>query len=300
MLTKLNITRNNVLMKNRLVLGTAQFGMPYGIANQIGQVSNTETTEILKHASSAGMNTLDTAIAYGDAEKHLGMVGIKNWNVISKLPPLPENCIDIKQWAFKSVKESINNLGVTQLYGLLLHKPQDLLGEQSIELNNALNELEIEGLIKNIGISIYDTDGLDELIDNNQIDIVQAPFNIIDHRLIDSGWLTKLASKNIEIHARSIFLQGLLLMEPLKRPENFNQWNGLWSRWQQWLSDSRLTPLQACLGYVLKQSEINRIIVGVDSLNQLQEILLAANTDIPEVPSELNCADIGLINPAKW
>jgi len=287
-------------MNSRLALGTAQFGMSYGIANQTGQVNKTEAAAILKQALVVGIDTLDTAIAYGDAEKQLGEIGIPKWNVISKLPPIPEDCNNISAWVTGVVRSSVQCLGVDQLHGLLLHRPQDLLGNHGSKLYDTLNQLKNIGLVKKIGVSIYDINELGVLCSNYQIDIVQAPFNIIDRRLVDSGWLKSLVSKNIEVHARSVFLQGLLLMNQSVRPDKFLRWNNLWNIWQQWLADSRLTPLQACLCYALKQTQLSRIIVGVDSLNQFQEILNAVKSDIPDVPSELSSIDIDLINPGKW
>jgi len=287
-------------MINRLVLGTAQFGMSYGISNKTGQTSSCEAVNILQHATSVGIDTLDTAIAYGDAEQMLGNYGMNKWKVISKLPPIPKDCADVIQWVNTIVEKSLKSLRIKQLHGLLLHNPSDLLEERRDELKIALKELKSRGLVNKVGISIYNEDSLNEIICNNQIDIVQAPVNILDRRLVDLGWFTKLTSENIEIHARSVFLQGLLLMAPLSRPKKFNRWNDLWSVWYQWLGDFKLTPVQACLGYVFNQLEINRVIVGINSLEQLKEITSAVDIVIPEIPSEFNCVDIDLINPSRW
>ena len=285
---------------NRLALGTVQFGRSYGIANQQGQVSHDEAKAILECAQASGMDTLDTAIAYGDSEQRLGEIGIRDWQVVSKLPTIPESCSDITQWVADSVRESLDRLNVERLYGLLLHRPQLLLEQDGDRLYQALKQLKHGGLVKKIGVSVYEPAELDALCSRHQFDIVQAPFTILDRRLIDSGWLSRLAEQGTELHVRSVFLQGLLLMTPSDRPKTFNRWASLWSNLDNWLKHAELTPLQACLRYALSFSEINRVIIGVDSLNQLKEILQATVGPMPQVPKELRTHDIDLLNPARW
>ena len=284
----------------RIGLGTAQFGLNYGIANRRGQVSHDEAKAILEHARSSGMDTLDTAIAYGDSEQRLGEIGIQDWQVVSKLPAVPEACSDVSQWVTDSLCKSLQRLKVKSLYGLLLHRPQQLLEQDGDRLYQASQQLKHDGLVQKIGVSIYEPAELDALCSRYQFDIVQAPFNIMDRRLIDSGWLSRLAEQGTELHVRSVFLQGLLLMTPSDRPKKFNRWASLWSKLENWLKQTGLTPLQACLRYALSFSEIDKVIIGVDSLNQLKEILQATVGPMPQVPKELLIHDIDLLNPARW
>lgn len=287
-------------MGTRIGLGTAQFGLNYGIANRRGQVSHDEAKAILEHARSSGMDTLDTAIAYGDSEQRLGEIGIQDWQVVSKLPAVPEACSDVSQWVTDSLCKSLQRLKVKSLYGLLLHRPQQLLEQDGDRLYQASQQLKHDGLVQKIGVSIYEPAELDALCSRYQFDIVQAPFNIMDRRLIDSGWLSRLAEQGTELHVRSVFLQGLLLMTPSDRPKKFNRWASLWSKLENWLKQTGLTPLQACLRYALSFSEIDKVIIGVDSLNQLKEILQATVGPMPQVPKELLIHDIDLLNPARW
>ncbi|WP_223805742.1 aldo/keto reductase [Pseudanabaena sp. UWO310] len=287
-------------MRNRLALGTVQFGIPYGVANQQGKVSLNSATEILKYAHIGGINTLDTAIAYGDSENCLGQIGVKDWQVVSKLPELPITTNDVLSWARESVHRSLQRLQIPQLYGLLLHRPQQLLSPQGQELHNALNLLKQEGLVNKIGISIYSPTELKELFDRFAFDLVQAPFSILDHSLEKSGWLSRLKVARVEVHVRSIFLQGLLLMNSSHRPAYFNRWQPIWNEWEQWLHTNNLTALQACLHFVLSNHDIDRVVVGVDSLSQLQEILAATTIEAVKPPDKLCCDDPDLINPARW
>jgi len=284
----------------KLALGTAQFGLDYGIANQQGQIPSVEVKNILAKAKSGGLDTLDTAISYGNSEACLGEVGVSDWKVISKLPAIPDECGDIFEWVSDSVNDSLQRLNVNNLYGLLLHRPQQLLELNGEELFNALEKVKKSGLIQKIGVSIYDPSELDELCSRFPIDIVQAPFNIIDRRMIDSGWMVHLNEKKIELHIRSVFLQGLLLMDSESRPRNFDRWSSLWDKYDAWLEQSNLTSLQACLRYVLSFPEIDKIVIGVDSQNHLEEILKASKGAIPPLSDSFGVDDMQLLNPACW
>jgi hypothetical protein len=288
------------MASQRLALGTVQFGLDYGIANQSGQVSQDEARSILDYAKAHGIGTLDTAINYGNSEQRLGEIGVTGWQVISKLPALPDRCQDVEAWVRSQVQTSLERLRITSLRGLLLHRPEQLLGKHGETIKHVLLALKRQGLVEKIGVSIYDPAELDPLVRRFQLDLVQAPFNVLDRRLITSGWMDRLARMNIELHTRSVFLQGLLLMPNTKRPDEFNRWQPIWQRWEQWLTETGLTPLQACLRNGLGQSGIARVIVGVDSLAQLKEILQAADGPAPELPEALHSNELNLIDPARW
>jgi hypothetical protein len=164
-----------------------------------------------------------------------------------------------------------------------------------------LLSLKEQGSVVKIGVSIYAPSELQEILASYPIDIVQAPFNILDQHLVTSGWLSRLQDSGVEVHARSIFLQGLLLLNSEDRPAKFNRWQPLWRQWNSWLEDRKLSALQACLGFACSQHGIRRAVVGVDGVAQLREILLAVNC-LPTVtpPPNLACDDSLLINPANW
>ena len=284
----------------RLALGTAQFGFSYGVANQFGQVSRDEASAIIDCAKVAGLDSLDTAIVYGESEQRLGEIGVGEWQVISKLPAMPDGHIDVAAWVQKLVLESLARLRVPKLHGLLLHRPQQLLDLKGEVLYKALIDLKDQGKVDKIGISIYGPDELDVLLPNFHFDLVQAPFNIIDRRLATSGWLKRLHQSGIEVHTRSAFLQGLLLMEHASRPKSFSRWQFLWDQWRDWLVEQSMTPVQACLGFVMLQPEISRVVVGVDSLKQLRDILASVETPRVMPPVTLESEDINLINPSCW
>lgn len=284
----------------KLALGTVQFGLNYGVANHSGQVSLSEARGIVENAFSCGVDTLDTAIVYGDSEKRLGEIGVTDWKVISKLPPIPDGVTHISEWVQAEVLGSLTRLNIPRLYGLLLHCSQELLGPNGDAIYNALIALKNQDKIRKIGVSIYSPDELDALWPKFKMDLVQSPFNVIDRRLATTGWMKRLYLAGIEIHTRSAFLQGLLLMSPGERPAIFDRWQPMWENWQNWLCENAVTPLQACLAFPLSQPEISRVVLGVDSLKQLKEILpniKTANLNFPEV---LSSNDENLINPSLW
>jgi aryl-alcohol dehydrogenase-like predicted oxidoreductase len=154
--------------------------------------------------------------------------------------------------------------------------------------------------VQKIGVSIYAPSELDMLVPQYQFDIVQAPFNLIDRRIFLSGWLQRLKQDGVEIHTRSAFLQGLLLMLRSEIPSKFATWSELWDIWHNWLAQNSVTAIQASLGYPLSFSEIDRVIVGADSVSQLEEIFSAVAGLTPVDFPDLHCDEESLINPSKW
>ena len=284
----------------KIAVGTVQFGLQYGVANQAGRVQIEDIKKILQQAAANGVDTLDTAIAYGDSESTLGQVGVDGWRVVTKLPAVPQDCTDVAGWVHSQIEASISRLGISQLHGVLLHRPLQLLGEYGSDLLGALQHLKDRGLTRKIGVSVYSPEELSTLVDVMPFDLVQAPLNILDRRIVESGWAKKLKVQGTELHVRSAFLQGLLLMQPDHRPVKFSLFKNIWSEWSAWLEDTGLTPLQACLGYVLGIEEVDKVVVGVDSAMQFKEILDASNLHVPSLPNWHQPVDMNLINPSRW
>lgn len=284
----------------KLALGTVQFGLNYGVTNTAGRVSTEVAGEILRKAQVSGLDTLDTAVAYGESESVLGGLGVRGWKVVSKLPAVPEGCLDVMQWVRSKTQESLDRLGLSRLYGLLLHRPEQLLGSIGPDLYAALQSLKAEGRVDKVGVSVYGPSELGDLWPRYRFDLIQAPFNILDRSLAASGWASRLKDAGVEIHIRSAFLQGLLLMPADKRPDRFNRWSEVWQEWDRWLSTTGLTPVQACLRYVSAFDEIDRVVVGVESMTQLNEIVAAADGVLNSLPLFKHLHDERLINPARW
>lgn len=286
--------------RHKLALGTAQFGLKYGIANHCGKVPYDVVEQLLESASDSGILTLDTAIAYGESEKNLGLQNLQGFSVISKLPEIPNDCINITNWVERQVLASLSRLQIDSLDALLLHRPIQLLQSEGQELYEAMVRLKEQGIVNRIGISVYGPKEVHELINNFDFDIVQAPMNIFDRRMETTGLLNQLKNAGIEVHIRSAFLQGLLLMSEEKIPTYFHPWIDLFSAYHNWLRKNNISPLQACLSYLNQHPNIDQIIVGVDSLEQLKEIISAIDKPTQEIPDFLQSIDENLINPSRW
>ena len=286
----------------KLALGSAQFGLDYGISNTHGQVEISEVENILQIAKKNGINTIDTAVVYGNSESILGKAGVDKFDIVTKLPPIPIEVNDIDLWVNNHITSSLKKMRINSVSGLLLHKSSDLFETPNRLLLDSLYKLKKDSIVKKIGVSIYNPDELDALEEHDiKFDIVQAPFNILDRRLETSGWLNKLNLAGIELHTRSIFLQGLLLQDEDQRNPYFNRWSGYFKKFNEWVSDTKQTPLSASLNFSYSYDKINKIIVGVQSESQLTEILISITQDSQfSMPSDLEIDDPMLINPTNW
>ena len=284
----------------KLALGTAQFGLDYGIANTAGKVASDEVRRILQLARKHEIRTVDTAAAYGNSEEVLGKVGVGDFEVVTKVPPIPAKVGCISTWAKQSIEMSFKALKVDTLSAVLLHRPMQLFDEGGEAVYKAIQSLKSEGRVEKIGVSIYQPKELDTLLSHYHFDLVQAPFNLMDRRLLSSGWLDELNRRGIEVHARSVFLQGLLLMRPEDRPAYFRAWASQLACYDSWLSEDNIDAAQACLGFVCQQAGIRRVVVGVQSAPQLAELIGSIPSTVFTVPDELEVADEALINPARW
>lgn len=285
---------------HRLALGTVQFGLPYGIANTAGQVSLAEAERMVSLAADNGIDTIDTAIGYGESEQVLGRIGMQGFKVVSKIPPVPPDVTNVRGWVRDEVARSLDTLRIDRLHGLLLHRSADLLGPYGDVLAEALCELKAEGAVVKTGVSIYAPDDLETLSRKLELDLIQAPFNLADRRLHRSGWLQRLRSQGTEIHVRSVFLQGLLLMPREAMPPKFARWAPLFDRWHDWQRCHEASAVAACLAFPLSFPAIDRVVVGANDSAQLQEILRATAQRVETALPDLACDDEDLINPARW
>jgi len=287
---------------SKIALGTVQFGIDYGINSENGQVQPEEVRSILNYAHSQNIDLLDTAPAYGNSEKVLGVANVQNFKVVTKTRHFNNAKISNSDIGLlkKDFSCSLTDLRQESFYGVLVHNASDLLKSGAEKLYDHLQELKQAEKIEKIGVSVYDYSQLQSILDNFDIDLVQLPFNILDRRMIDSGMLSTLRSSNTEVHARSVFLQGLLLMSEQNRPDKFNRWSGLWKIWHEWLNDSQITALEATIRYAISMPEISKVLVGVDNKDQLKEIIIASNGILPNIPTELHTNDINLLNPSNW
>jgi len=283
----------------RLAIGAAQFGMHYGISNKTGKTGQKEVEAIIAIARDSHVEVIDTAVDYGDSELTLGSVGVSDFKIVTKIPYV-ESSGEIQRTIDKYILSSLNKLKIDQLYAALLHRPNQLLSNDGAIIFKALQSLKDQGLVKKIGVSVYKPNELSQIIENYPIDLVQIPLSIIDQRFIKTGLISQLQKKNIEIHSRSTFLQGLLLMQRESRPSQFIKWDSIWQKWHNWLLKNNLNAFEGALSFALSVEGIDYIVVGVESANQFNQVIetsgRASSLTFPDIDSD----DENLINPSNW
>lgn len=277
----------------RLALGTVQFGLDYGISNRAGEVPDDELDAILALARQLGVDTLDTAQAYGKAETRLGHRHTADFQLVSKLTPgiLATEIVT-------SVAGSLQRLARPRLDGLLLHRSQDA----SPALFEQLTELQRQGLVGKVGVSVYTPEELTRwLAQGYPLELVQLPANLLDQRFLRSGWLDRLQALGCEIHVRSLFLQGLLLMQPDLRPAYFEAFSEPLARLDGW--QPHLSSLNKALSLLTALPQVSRFVVGVCHAHELAAIASTCAHLQPSQSDELAilaCDAPALINPALW
>ena len=284
----------------KLSLGTAQFGLTYGISNNGNKVSKNEISRILDFAYENNIDTLDTAPIYGEAEKIMGEIGVGNFKVISKVPKLSKSNKNSADDIKNTIEQSLENLRISHFEAILFHFPEDLYSSYGSKILECVIKLKSDLMIKKIGISLYDIQNYDNLSNLYNFDIIQIPFNIFDQRLILKDNLAKVKQKNIEVHIRSIFLQGLLLTSKDERPEYFLKWKDNFDLFEQWLVKNKLSALEACIRFVKSFNEVDSAIVGVQDLEQLKQIVSINNKKKGLLAKNLRIDDPKIIDPTNW
>ena len=168
----------------KIIVGTAQFGSNYGISNQRGKIKAKKVGEIFTFLKKSKIKFFDTATNYGNAEQLLGKMSQDKFQIITKLPPLPISEKKVERWVNTKFEKSLLKLNCKKIYSVLLHRPSDLLGDRGKDLFEAINNLKKKGLVSKIGISIYNYEEAKMIVNMYKFDIIQAPFNVIDQRLL--------------------------------------------------------------------------------------------------------------------
>jgi aryl-alcohol dehydrogenase-like predicted oxidoreductase len=290
---------------SRLGLGTVQFGMDYGVSNRKGRPDQNGVAGILGRAVEANIGYVDTSPAYGEAETLLGrhLPAGHRLRVVTKTPPIPEERIEARhfQLLLDSTAISLERLRTDSIHGLLVHRVGDLAKPGWQHIVDALIEVRARGWVNAIGASIYNPNELDLIESCFRPQIVQLPLNVLDRRPIASGMLTRLKRTQTEIHVRSVFLQGLLLMDPNEVPSHFAAVRPDIIAMHQFWHTHGLSAVAGCLAFALRQAEVDAIIVGVNSPAELDEIISAVAHGLrvdEEGPAPL--VDPIYLDPSRW
>ena len=294
-------------MKPEICLGTAQFGLTYGITNAAGQVSEAEVKALLEMATSAGLRFLDTAQAYGNAETVLGrsLLPGQNFKLISKLrsqTQLVFTASDCVAWE-KAFESSLKRLKQQRLNALLLHSVRDLLKPGGHHLLDWLLSLRERGLVRRLGVSIYESSDLDG-VPPELLDLVQLPLSLYDQRLLSDGTIDRLRAQGCAVHARSVYLQGLLLSRSANWPTWVNPTDREHHTRLEELAAARgYTLVECALGFARAQEDLEAVVLGVCSRRELEQSLQAWRKSSPWDHYEWeqwNLETSEILDPRRW
>jgi aryl-alcohol dehydrogenase-like predicted oxidoreductase len=287
-------------MKKIIILGSANFNQKYGIKNNY--IKKNEIKELLNFAEKNKIKTIDTSPSYNKSEKIIGSLNNSRFKIISKIPKLPKKIKkkNIQKWLNNKVKKSLKNLKIKKFECLLLHNSNSLLERNGNEIYKSMKNIKKEGLSNKIGISIYDFNTLKKILNKFELNLVQAPLNILDQRLIQTGWLQRLKKRKIEVHVRSVFLQGILLLKYNKLPKKLKKLSKILIIFERWLLKNKYTSLQACISFVFGQKKLDGVIMGCDSKNQLNQILKAKVVKSNFLIPGLKIKNRRLTDPRHW
>ena len=288
----------------KIALGSVQFGIPYGVSNNEGKTSKKQALSILNFAQKKGIRTIDTAPSYGDSERVLGkLFEGEEWDITTKTLPFNSKSINEEQIEqLRSVfRESLVSLHKKSIYGLLVHSCNDLLKPGGEKIFREMERLREIGMVKKIGVSVYNSKQIAAILGKFNIDLIQLPINILDQRLVNGGQLTRLKNHGVEIHARSVFLQGLLLMPLKNTPPWFDPIKETLELFHKEAKKRNMSALQLALSFVQSINEVDKIIVGINTLEHLYEVMSATSmrVNITEF-SNISIDDPSFLNPANW
>ena len=227
---------------------------------------------------------------------------MSSFKVITKTPRFAKDSIasEDAELLVEALTSSLQKLNLKSVYGLLIHDVDNIFALNGSKLIKAMERLKDQGLVSKIGVSIYSSNQIKMALEYFNPDIVQLPLNVLDQRLIKDGTIARLSNLGVEIHARSAFLQGLLLMSTSTIPAYFDPWTPLLSKWHLFCRDESISPLQAALGFVCSIQEVSHAIVGVQNHSQLAEIL-DLSIGYPSLDfRQFSSDDQNLIDPCNW
>lgn len=297
---------------SRMTLGTAQLGMPYGVANCVGKPTAAQARRILALALDSGVRSFDTAPAYGDSETQLGEFFRRHGRpadvtITTKLPGLYDQRIEpyaVADAVARAVDRSCEALGVDCLDNYLLHSPTDLR-VYSDELVNALDAQITAGRVRQVGVSVYSPADVERALRYSVFRSIQFPKNIFDQRLANCGMLSRLKSAGVTTFARSAFLQGLFALDPVRLPAHLGAAKEPLMVLRRLIEPFGWSPLDVALGFVAAFAEVDSIVVGVETPQQFRENLARLNRRIPaglmdELKRQFSAVSLDVIDPSRW
>lgn len=288
---------------DKIVLGTVQFGLEYGINNKSGKPDDESITGILDFAFERNIRLLDTAEAYGDSQDQIGnyhKLSSRKFNVITKFSA---NRKDLPENITKRIAVNLRTLNIDSIYCYMFHSFNDFKLYFNV-YKNEIKELKKAGIIHRFGVSIYTNDEVEELLKYKDIDLIQLPFNLLDNNNQRSNTIKKAKERGIEIHTRSAFLQGLFFKNTKDLPVKLMALEPHLNSINKISKSNNLKLTDLSLNYIIQQKNIDNVLIGVDSVDQLKENIRSLQTEISEeVIKQIDLIDvkeITLLNPSNW
>ena len=260
----------------KAVIGTASIGMNYGISNQNNKFSKRNSEKLLSYCIKNKLSYFETSGSYGYAEDLLIKFSNKNnLKIIYKIPPISSETINDNDLSkiYINLNRTIKKFKKNSLKDLFLHSYSDLEKKGSEKLFNLLLNFKKNTQVQNIGVSLYDRNQVDSVLQNYDFDTIQIPFNILDNNFTKTNYLKKIKKRNIKIHARSIFLQGLLLMDPVKINPFFDKIKPNLLSFNRYASKRNISKSSLCFNFVNSIKEIDKLIIGINNISHIDEIL---------------------------
>jgi aryl-alcohol dehydrogenase-like predicted oxidoreductase len=284
----------------KIIIGTAQFIANYGIKNRKIKITKNKATTILKYCEKNKINILDTSDVYPCFKKFLPSYNLKNWKISLKISDdLFVKLFKKKRFTYFCNK-ILSKFKKKKIDYLFFHNTKSLLCKDGKNIYLEVQDLKKKGVIKKIGVSVYNLKEINNIIKNFRIDVIQIPFNVFDQRIKSERILKKLKSLKIEIHARSIFLQGLLLMKEKQLPKKFLMFDKHFKKWFQFYKKNKLSPLNECLNFAFNNTFIDKYVIGVDSIENLKEIINCKIKKNKRNYNNLKSENKFLIDPRTW
>lgn len=289
------------MMIEKLILGTVQFGLDYGINNSVGKPNVESAESMLTYAISQKIHILDTAEAYGNSSDIIGKynkASIQKFDIITKFKNIRESDFSVEKW----ITDTILKLNVSSLWGCMFHSADEYFN--NIELVKELVKFQNKGLIKYIGVSIYTNQQLEAVTCDQRINLVQLPYNLIDNFKIRGELIKRAKSKGKIIHVRSVFLQGLFFMDILKLPDKLLPLKPLLLSLHNLSDRYEISMESMALNYCTNNENIDGVIIGVDSIEQLKlnidslDIKLSSN--LINTINNISTPYTELLNPTNW
>lgn len=281
--------------KTKIILGTANFDLKYGTLKKIGKIQFAEIEKILETLESNNMLYLDTAKAYKNSESILGKIGVSNFKITTKVTLSDDVNI------LNSTFDSLEKLKISYLDTLLIHNPSFININNKNAIYDQFLSLKKSGHVRKIGFSDYDLSSVHSIIDEFQCDVCQLPINVLDNQFLDKGLIKKFSARGMALQARSIFLQGALLMDRYEFLDFFNgKYIKIHEEFNYFLQKNNLDALSFCLSWAIRNPQISQIVLGVNSNHQLKELINTDMLQVNKLPS-IETEDIqSFLDPRQW